>query len=241
MTVKQGSTIKVKISSGIETFVLSDYSGSDENEVYAIFTDNSIEFTTITEYNDTISEGCVIRTEPAAGTEVDRGTVVIVYVSNGSEMTYTTMPNVLGYKLSDAKLLLNSAGIKIGNVTAIDSTQESTVVLNQSIAQGTEVPVGSSVDLTIVVDRDSNSNEVEIMVALPNKSGNIKMTASLNGTTVSEETVSLDSNRYWKASFSGEGIATASIYYDGQLYMAYSVNFADGTSMVVTDNSANFS
>ena len=240
MTVKEGSRIKVKISSGVQSFTLSNYENFEENQVYAILTDNEIEFTTITEYNDNIPEGYVIRTEPGADTEVDSGTVVIIYVSMGAKTTYCTVPNVLGYKLSDAKLLLNAAGIKVGNVTRVDSNQASTVILSQSLEAGSSVPTGSTIDLVIVMEKETEDNTVELMIPLPDDNRNVTLSVALGGTTVVEETLNPSLVSYWKVSLTGEGIQTASIYYDGSLYKAYSVDFTEGSSMIVTDNSSSF-
>lgn len=241
MTVKEKSTIKVKISSGIQYFILSDYQNFEENQVYKIFSDNEIEFNTVTEYHDTIPEGYVIRTEPGVDTQVDSGTVVVIYVSAGAKTTYTEVPSVLNYRLEDAKMILNSAGIRIGNVERVDSNKESSTVLSQSLTPGTQVPNGTSIDLVIVMERETEQNAVELMIPLPSTSDAISMRAELGGTTVVSETVIPDQiGGYWTISVMGEGLGTLSIYYDNQLYRAYSINFADQTTMMVTDYSENF-
>ena len=240
MVVKEGATIKVKISSGIQYFSLSDYRNFEENQVYKILTDNEIEFNTVTEYNDDIPEGYVIKTEPGADTQVDTGTVVVVYVSMGAENVYTTVPSVIGYTLEDARMILNSAGIRIGNVQRVDSDGQSTAVLNQSLSEGTTVASGSTISLVIVKEKASNENSIELRIPLPNVSSEVKMEASLGGTVVASETVVPAESKFWNISVLGEGLGTLSIYYDGQLYRAYSINFAERTSMVVADNSADF-
>ena len=241
MTVKEKSTIKVKISSGIQYFVLSDYQNFEENQVYKIFTDNEIEFNTVTEYHDTIPEGYVIKTEPGADTQIDSGTVVVIYVSAGAKTTYTEVPSVLNYRLEDAKMILNAAGIRIGRVERVDSNKESSTVLEQSLAPGAQVPNGTTIDLVIVMERETEQNAVELMIPLPNTSEAISMRAELGGTTVVSETVIPDQiGGYWTISVMGEGIGTLTIYYENQLYRAYSVNFTDQTTMMVTDNSENF-
>ncbi|MBR5310804.1 MAG: Stk1 family PASTA domain-containing Ser/Thr kinase [Oscillospiraceae bacterium] len=241
MTVKEKSTIKVKISSGIQYFILSDYQNFEENQVYKIFTDNEIEFNTVTEYHDTIPEGYVIRTEPGADTQVDSGTVVVIYVSAGAQSTYTEVPSVLNYRLEDAKMILNSAGIRIGNVQRVDSNKESSTVLDQSLTPGTQVPIGTTIDLVIVMERETEKNAVELMIPLPNTSNAVSMRAELGGTTVVSETViPSEIGGYWTISVLGEGIGTLTIYYDNQLYRAYSINFSEQTTMMVTDNSENF-
>ena len=196
---------------------------------------------TVTEYHDTIPEGYVIRTEPGADTQVDSGTVVVIYVSAGAQSTYTEVPSVLNYRLEDAKMILNSAGIRIGNVQRVDSNKESSTVLDQSLTPGTQVPIGTTIDLVIVMERETEKNAVELMIPLPNTSNAVSMRAELGGTTVVSETViPSEIGGYWTISVLGEGIGTLTIYYDNQLYRAYSINFSEQTTMMVTDNSENF-
>ncbi|MBQ3531687.1 MAG: Stk1 family PASTA domain-containing Ser/Thr kinase [Oscillospiraceae bacterium] len=240
MTVKEGATIKVKISSGIQYFSLADYRNFEENQVYKILTDNEIEFNTVTEYNDEIPEGYVIKTEPGADTQVDSGTVVVVYVSMGAENTYTTVPSVVGYTLEDARMILNSAGIRIGSVERVDTDGQSTEVLSQSLGEGTTVSAGTTIDLVIVKEKETNETSVEIMIPLPNVSEEVQMEAALGGQTIASERVIPSEKRFWQVSVLGEGLGTVSVFYNGQLYRAYSVNFAEGSSMMVTDNSENF-
>lgn len=240
MTVKEKSTIKVKISSGVQSFSLADYTNFEENQVYAILTDNDIEFTTITEYNDDIPEGYVIKTEPGVDTVVDSGTVVIIYVSMGPKTTYATVPNVLGYKLNDAKLMLNSAGIKIGSVTRVDSTQAGSVILSQSLSVGTQVQRGTTIDLVIAMERDSEANSVTLDIPLPSDNRSVQLEAFINGSPAAAETINPYMMSSWTVTLTGEGINTVSIYYDDKLYRAYSVDFTDCTYMLVSDNSSEF-
>ncbi|MBQ2794551.1 MAG: Stk1 family PASTA domain-containing Ser/Thr kinase [Oscillospiraceae bacterium] len=240
MTVKEGSTIKVKISSGIQYFSLSDYQNFEENQVYKILTDNEIEFNVVTEYHDSIPEGYVIRTEPGADTQVDSGTVVVIYVSSGAEASYTEVPSVLNYRLEDAKMILNSAGLRIGSVERVDSNKESTTVLNQSITPGTQVARGSTINLVIVMEKETEMNTVELMIPLPNVDEEVTMSAALNGSTFASEKIVPSEEGYWEITALGEGLGTLSVYYNDQLYRAYSVNFAEQTTMIVTDNSINF-
>ena len=240
MTVKEKSTIKVKISSGVQTFSLADYTNFEENQVYAILTDNDIEFTTVTDYSDDIPEGYVIRTEPGVDTVVDSGTVVIIYVSLGPKTTYAIVPNVLGYKLNDAKLMLNSAGIKIGSVTRVDSTQAGTVILDQSLAAGTQVQKGTTIDLVIAMERDSEENSVTLDIPLPEENREVQVEAFINGSPAAAETVNPYMISSWTVTLTGEGISTVSIYYDDRFYRAYSVDFTDCTYMLVSDSSSDF-
>ena len=241
MTVKEKSTIKVKISSGVQSFSLADYTNFEENQVYAILSENDIDFTPIEEWNDDIPEGYVISTEPGADTVVDKGTVVIVRVSKGPETTYVEVPNVLGYKLNDAKLMLNSKGIRFGNVTLVESTQAGSVVLDQSLAEGTRVKKGdATIDLVIAMERDSEANSVTLDIPLPSDNRSVQLEAFINGSPAAAETINPYMMSSWTVTLTGEGINTVSIYYDDKLYRAYSVDFTDCTYMLVSDNSSEF-
>ena len=241
MVVKEGATIKVKISSGIQYFSLADYRNFEENQVYKILTDNEIEFNTVTEYNDEIPEGYVIKTEPGADTQVDTGTVVVVYVSMGAENTYTTVPNVEGYKLEDAKMILNAAGIRIGSIERVQDSRPGTTVLSQSIPEGTMVSHGSTISLVIVEEKEDLEQSIDLIIPLPNTSEKVTMTVNLGTETViTEEVVPSEIDGYWHITIRGEGLGTVSIYYNGQLYRAYTVDFAEKTSTMVADYSENF-
>ena len=241
MVVKEGATIKVKISSGIQYFSLADYRNFEENQVYKILTDNEIEFNTVTEYNDEIPEGYVIKTEPGADTQVDTGTVVVVYVSMGAENTYTTVPNVEGYKLEDAKMILSAAGIRIGSVERVEDSRPGTTVLSQSIPEGTMVSHGSTISLVIVEEKEDLEQSIDLIIPLPNTSEKVTMTVNLGTETViTEEVVPSEIDGYWHITIRGEGLGTVSIYYNGQLYRAYTVDFAEKTTTMVADYSENF-
>ena len=241
MVVKEGATIKVKISSGIQYFSLSDYRNFEENQVYKILTDNEIEFNTVTEYNDEIPEGYVIKTEPGADTQVDTGTVVVVYVSMGAESTYTTVPNVEGYKLEDAKMILSAAGIRIGSVERVQDSRPGTTVLSQSIPEGTMVSHGSTISLVIVEEKEDLEQSIDLIIPLPNTSEKVTMTVNLGTETViTEEIVPSEIDGYWHITIRGEGLGTVSIYYNGQLYRAYTVDFSEKTTTMVADYSENF-
>ncbi|MBE6900481.1 MAG: Stk1 family PASTA domain-containing Ser/Thr kinase [Ruminococcaceae bacterium] len=241
MVVKEGATIKVKISSGIQYFSLADYRNFEENQVYKILTDNEIEFNTVTEYNDEIPEGYVIKTEPGADTQVDTGTVVVVYVSMGAENTYTTVPNVEGYKLEDAKMILSSAGIRIGSIERVEDSRPGTTVLSQSIPEGTMVSHGSTISLVIVEEKEDLEQSIELIIPLPNVSYEVTMSVNLGTETViTEKIVPSEIDGYWHITIRGEGLGTVSIYYNGQLYRAYTVDFAEKTTTMVADYSENF-
>ncbi|MBP6886449.1 MAG: Stk1 family PASTA domain-containing Ser/Thr kinase [Oscillospiraceae bacterium] len=239
MTIKEGARIRIKISSGVQLFTLADYKNVEENQVYAILSENNIEFTTIQEYNSTIQEGYVIRTEPGADTEVDSGTVVIIYVSLGAQVKYTEVPELSGYRLDDAKMLLSSAKLKVGTVTRVDSGEAGNVVLGQTPDAGTMMEEGQTVNLIVSMD-DEESSSLQIMTTLPGDDRVVDLKATLDGTLVHEESLNPAQARYWKVAFDGEGEGRVTITYDGKVYREYLLDFDLRTVTLTADHASEF-
>ncbi len=90
---------------------------------------------------DDRADGEVIRTEPDAGDDVERGETVVVVVAVGQ----TQVPDVTGMELDEATEVLEDAGLSVGRVRGRD---EGVVYLTWPFA-GSEVEAGSSVDLVM--------------------------------------------------------------------------------------------
>ncbi len=64
----------------------------------------------LVESSETVEEGKVCRTEPAAGEILTKGQTIKVYISTGSK--YTTVPNVIGMSEAEAKKALEDAKLQ---------------------------------------------------------------------------------------------------------------------------------
>ncbi len=67
------------------------------------------------ERSDTVSAGCVIRTDPPPGTSVARGTAITLYVASGPE--HVTVPNVSGLSADEAAARLQANELIVGSTT----------------------------------------------------------------------------------------------------------------------------
>jgi beta-lactam-binding protein with PASTA domain len=99
------------------------------------------------EYSDTVPFGNVISQDPTAGTIVPLGTSINLVTSIGQP----AVPHVVGITEADA----NSAIISVDNLTVGSLTYEYSdvvgagLIISQSPLGGTEVSIGSSVDLVV--------------------------------------------------------------------------------------------
>ena len=99
------------------------------------------------EYHDEIEAGCVIRTEPAAGTMLAEGDTVTLIVSKGPEIKYSTMVPCLGETVENVQLLMD--GLKLqAEFTKVESSEPEGTVLTQSVDTGVDVPEGTVVTFT---------------------------------------------------------------------------------------------
>lgn len=84
--------------------------------------------------------GTVIRQYPVAGTQLPRGSTVILYTEEGIQPTYTIVPSLAGLTVEDATRCLHKAGLNIG-INGV----ESALAVEQSSVPGQSLPLGSLV------------------------------------------------------------------------------------------------
>ena len=149
--VDKHTTIHVVVSSGLigNEIEVPDVKGHNESEAHSMLTQAgfkkiSSEFA----YSDTVAEGDVIETTPAAHAKATEDTQIVMKVSKGAEKK--TVPNVIGQADADAQNAILAAGLNVGTVTYDyhDSVPEGQVV-SQSVDGGKKVSAGTSVGLVV--------------------------------------------------------------------------------------------
>jgi len=98
--------------------------------------------------DEKVPAGSVVSSAPAAGASASPGAAVDLVVSSGPQAS--TVPSVIGKRLSKAKELLEQAGFAAGNTRyGSHDDYESGTVIKQTPAAGTSAPKGTKVDLTV--------------------------------------------------------------------------------------------
>ncbi|MGB4779876.1 Stk1 family PASTA domain-containing Ser/Thr kinase [Microbacterium sp.] len=111
-------------------------------------TNNDLEGARLEESSDRVAKDNVIRTDPAAGTTVEPGQQIKVYVSTGQEMS--TVPTLAGMSATDAEAALQQAGLKLGAIRPKnDPDLAADTVISADQPEGSEVPVGTTVNLEV--------------------------------------------------------------------------------------------
>jgi len=103
--------------------------------------------TPVPERSDTVPEGTAIRTDPPAGTKVDKESTVTLYVSGQAPAT-GMVPSVTGQQQAQAMAAIQAAGYT-AQVTQAPSSDPAGTVIQQAPAAGERAEPGATVMLTV--------------------------------------------------------------------------------------------
>lgn len=138
-----------------------DMSWDRANE--ALF-DEDLQAERLDESSDTIAEGNVVRTDPSAGTRVTPGQQITLYVSTGAQLA--TVPTLVSLSQAEASAALSAAGLGVGSVrNSNDPNLAAGVVISADQTEGSQVPVGTTVNLVVASGKVTLVNMVGYTVA----------------------------------------------------------------------------
>ena len=160
--VAEQTIIEVVVSSGAEEVLVEDVSGKSEDEADDILKEQGFDVRTVAyEYSPDVEQGMVIRTEPAAKTQVTVDTEIKIIVSKGSEKV--EVPKIEGMTVEEAVKALTEAGLADGGYKEeYSSTVEAGLVISQDTKHGKKVESGTKI--TYVVSKGEEPKE---QVAVP--------------------------------------------------------------------------
>ncbi len=99
-----------------------------------------------------IKPGAIIDQYPKGGKKVKKGRKIFLTI-NAYSREMTPMPQLVDYSLRNAQVVIESVGLKVGNIT-YEPSDYNDLVLGQivdgrPIKQGTKIPKGTTVDLVV--------------------------------------------------------------------------------------------
>ena len=147
--MERGERVQLFVSSGPEQVEVPDVTGLSRDSAEDLLAKAGLEVA-VEEQESEEPEDDVISQNPAAGTEVDRGTTVTITVSTGIERV--SVPDVTGLSRRDAIDQLRSVGLTASprEVDVTDPTQDGQVV-DQRPGAGIEIEKGKSVVIMVGV------------------------------------------------------------------------------------------
>ncbi len=146
--VVKGTEITLNVSSGPAPRVVPTLVGLTPAEADAKIAELGLVVTLLEEdFNLEVAAGLLGGQLPAAGESLPRGGSVSYWISKGPRMV--PMPKIVSEYKSTVLERLTTAGFKIGKVSGKDTRKLKAATINsEAVANGQEVPEGSTVDLT---------------------------------------------------------------------------------------------
>jgi eukaryotic-like serine/threonine-protein kinase len=147
--VKKGSRVNIVVSSGPESLAMPKVVGLSSAQALAQLRAAGLQPSTQSQPSAKVPAGTVISTVPSAGTDLQKGSGVVVVVSSGPQQV--SVPEVTGETQAEAKAALTAAGLKLGTVShqAAAAGQAAGTVLSQSPAAGAQLQTGQPVNLVV--------------------------------------------------------------------------------------------
>ena len=143
----EGSTVSLTASAGPGQAPVPTVDGLTESQARRKLQAAGFKVTVSHEASDNVPDGQVTRTAPPAGTQIDKGSTVNLFISSGPQKV--TVPSVVGQSQDSAAAELANVGLKVAIVQQDSSTETPGNVLSQDPGPGSQVGRGTTVTLTV--------------------------------------------------------------------------------------------
>ena len=145
--LKENQTVTLVVSLGSNKMPELKNESKANAEALLEAMDMGLNITFLEEASDEVKEGCVIRTDPAAGTALKKNDTVKVYISIGDGKA--EVPDVLGKSEAEAIRILEEAGFTVSVNRVYDETVAEGEVISQSAMPTSRVEKGSTITIDV--------------------------------------------------------------------------------------------
>ena len=149
-TVREGQSVTLTVSLGIQSVTVPDVTNYLQTDAEQQLKNLGVSVLVTQAVEPTVASGSVIRTDPAAGSQVAAGSTVVVYVSRPQVSTTAKVPSLVGLSsVNDARTLLVQNKLGLGSTTEQYSDKPAGTIIAQNPAAGSTVKVNSRVSVTV--------------------------------------------------------------------------------------------
>lgn len=147
-TVKEGQKITLTVSLGTQYVTIPETKNMVAADAEQTLKDMGLNVLQKPMQDNTVANGAVIYTSPAAGETVEGNSTVILYVSRAVKSTTNPVPSVEGKTLDDAKNDLKVLNFSV-RVIEQASSEPAGTVLSQTPQAGSEARISSIITLVV--------------------------------------------------------------------------------------------
>ena len=148
-TVREGQSVTLTVSLGVHYVTVPDLTNYVQADGEQQLKDLGVSVLVTQAVDESVAAGSIIRTDPAAGSQVAAGTTVVIYVSRPQVATTTKVPSLIGMSVNDARTLLVQNKLGLGSTTEQYSDKPAGTIIGQNPAAGSTVKVNSRVSVTV--------------------------------------------------------------------------------------------
>lgn len=158
-SVKENHPVHLVVSKGAGDLTVPDLSGLTVDQAKQRLKDMGLVLGKITTQEDSSKpDGVIISQSPSADGKINKGQLVDVVVNKLSPKK-VTVPSLIGMTLKDARDALSSLEISLASING--STDESSIVTDQSVGAGKDIEQGGSIVLTTKATKASEEKKSE--------------------------------------------------------------------------------
>ena len=149
-TVREGQSVTLTVSLGTQYVTVPDLTNYVQTDAEQQLKALGVSVLVTQAVDTSVASGAVIRTDPAAGSQVAVGSTVVVYVSRPQVSTTAKVPSLVGLSnVNDARTLLVQNKLGLGSTTEQYSDKPAGTIIGQNPAAGSTVKVNSRVSFTV--------------------------------------------------------------------------------------------
>ena len=148
-TVREGQNVTLTVSLGTQYVTVPDLTNYVQADAEQQLKDLGVSVLVTQAVDTTVASGAVIRTDPAAGSQVAAGSTVVVYISRPQVATTTKVPSLIGMSAGDARTLLVQNHLGLGSQSEQYSDQPVGTVISQDPAAGATAKLNGRVNIVV--------------------------------------------------------------------------------------------
>ncbi len=163
-SLSDSTVVVLTVSRGEKTVSVPSVRGLKKKAAKTTLTNSGLKVSVEEDYSDTVEKGYVISQTPSAGSTVSEGTTVTITVSLGAQVSYVSVPSLVGKSLATAQSTLSNFGLTCTYTQEYSDSKEAGIVISQSPSEGTSVEEGSEVSLVVSLGPASTGNDTTTQV-----------------------------------------------------------------------------
>ena len=233
--IKKGKTIKLVISKGPKKVKLpKDFTGEKIEDVKKEMEETEFKYEIEETFDEKVEAGKVIKMEPPykKDEEIPLNTVIKFFVSKGSSVKKSKMPNIIGKSKENAIKELERLKLvpKVNEV--LDPTKPNNIVINTSVKIGDEVKEGTEVYIDVNAIPEIKNGildiNVEKLLGSEAESGKkVELIVKIGGEQQYKEKVDSNNSNLSVKITAREGRVEAQVLIDGSVKALADINLKE--------------